>query len=109
MVCFEQLQNDSLILMYQGRLNFKMARNFFESINKARLHHACQVILNFEEVSYVDAPILGLIEHSAEFLRQHRIELKIVSPEGSTVRDCIEARGMNEMVPIFGSTKLACA
>lgn len=94
------------VLAFSGKLLFEARHAFQDAMAQTEKTSPRLIILDFEELSYIDSAGLGLLAVAYKKLTPMDISLTIANPQ-KTVRDVLLLTNMNTMYPLYDSVSEA--
>lgn len=104
----ERIIGGVTVLDLEGRLTFTAAAEMGQRIQTLVVGGATHIVLNLEEVSYVDSAGLGAIVEAFTVARHKAVRLTLLNPTDRT-RHLLEITGLARIVETFGSEAAALA
>lgn len=95
----ERQLEDALILDVSGRFEFQATPQFFAMLDRLEDLHCGHLILNLEEVSFVDSAALGAIHVAHQKLAAMGGTMSIVNPLPQ-VQGLMERANLTSIIPI---------
>jgi anti-sigma B factor antagonist len=96
------------VLDLEGRLTFTAGAELSRRIQALLMGGATQLVLNLEDVSYVDSAGLGAVVEAFTAVRQKAARLTLLSPTERT-RHLLEITGLARIIETFDSQAAALA
>jgi anti-sigma B factor antagonist len=96
------------VLDLEGRLTFTAGADLGRRIQALLLGGATKLVLNLEDVSYVDSAGLGAMIEAFTVARQKAVRLTLLNPTART-RHLLEITGLARIVETFDSEAAALA
>jgi anti-sigma B factor antagonist len=96
------------VLDLEGRLTFTAGADMGRRIHALLLGGATKLVLNLEDVSYVDSAGLGAMIEAFTMARQKAVRLTLLNPTART-RHLLEITGLARIVETFDSEAVALA
>jgi anti-sigma B factor antagonist len=96
------------ILDLEGRLTFTSGAEMGRRVQALLVGGATQLVLNLEDVSYVDSAGLGAMVEAFTVARHKAVRLKLLNPTERT-RHLLEITGLARIVETFDSEAAALA
>jgi anti-sigma B factor antagonist len=96
------------VLDLEGRLTFTAGADMGRRIQALLLGGATKLVLNLEDVSYVDSAGLGAMIEAFTMARQKAVRLTLLNPTART-RHLLEITGLDRIVESFDSEAAALA
>ncbi len=96
------------VLDLEGRLTFTAGADLGHRIQALLLGGATKLVLNLEDVSYVDSAGLGAMIEAFTVARQKAVRLTLLNPTART-RHLLEITGLARIVETFDSEAAALA
>lgn len=94
------------VLDLEGRLTFTSGAEMGRRVQALLAGGATQLVLNLEDVSYVDSAGLGAIVEAFTMARHQAVRLKLINPTERT-RHLLEITGLARIVETFDSEAAA--
>ena len=108
MVIGESTQGAAYVLQLSGAFDFKARTVFQDAIKKGQDSGGKRIVLDFQDVSFIDSSALGLLNLAAVALKKEDIELRMVNPK-DTVLKILVLVNIQKTVPIFSNMEEALA
>lgn len=102
----ERLIAGVTVLDLEGRLTFTSGAEMGRRVQALLAGGATQLVLNLEDVSYVDSAGLGAIVEAFTMARHQAVRLKLINPTERT-RHLLEITGLARIVETFDSEAAA--
>ena len=96
------------VLDLEGRLTFTAGAELSRRIQALVMGGATQLVLNLEDVSYVDSAGLGAVVEALTVVRQKAARLTLLNPTKRT-RHLLEMTGLARIIETFDSEAAALA
>lgn len=96
------------IVYFEGQINLNSIKSFREDIDKVEKKIKKNVILNFNDVTYINSLGLGAIIELYKKSKQKKRGLKIVC-SSLVVREVFEVVKFNKLIPMYTSDEEALA
>jgi anti-sigma B factor antagonist len=96
------------VLDVEGRLTFTAGADMGRRIQALLLGGATKLVLNLEDVSYVDSAGLGAMIEAFTMARQKAVRLTLLNPTART-RHLLEITGLARIVETYDSEAAALA
>jgi anti-sigma B factor antagonist len=96
------------VLDLEGRLTFTSGAEMGRRVQALLAGGATQLVLNLEDVSYVDSAGLGAMVEAFTVARHQAVRLKLINPTERT-RHLLEITGLARVVETFDSEAAALA
>jgi anti-sigma B factor antagonist len=96
------------VLDLEGRLTFTSGAEMGRRVQVLLAGGATQLVLNLEDVSYVDSAGLGAMVEAFTVARHQAVRLKLINPTERT-RHLLEITGLARIVETFDSEAAALA
>ena len=96
------------ILDLEGRLTFTAGAEMGRRVQALLVGGTTQLVLNLEDVSYIDSAGLGAIVEAFTVARHKAVRLTLLNPTERT-RHLLEITGLARIVESFGSEAAAIA
>ena len=100
MVINESTQENATILQMSGSLDVRTGGLYKQAIEKSKDSGKKCLILDFQDVSFIDSSALGFLHLSAKELTTNDMVLRIASPSDS-VKKILELVNMQKTIPVF--------
>jgi anti-anti-sigma factor len=98
----QESNHGAYILQLSGALDFKARVVFQDAIKKGQdSGHKC-IILDFQNVPFIDSSALGLLSLAADALKKEAIALRLVRPQ-EAVRKILDLVNIKNTIPIFSN------
>jgi anti-anti-sigma factor len=104
----ERQEGSATVLEINGRFDFAARREFKEAMDRLQQAGCRHVILNIEQVSFVDSSALGLLVVAHQNLKLKEGRISLVNPQ-SYVRQILDLANVPRMIPVFATIQEACA
>ena len=102
----QETQNGATVLNIYGRFEFKGRKVFTDSMRKVQEGPVTHVILNFQNVPYVDSAALGLLALAQQNLKLKNVRVSIANPQ-DYVKKVFELANLPKFIPLFPSVQEA--
>jgi len=102
----QESQEGAIILNVSGRFDFAGRKVFTEALNKAQEGGVTHVILNFQNVPFVDSSVLGLLALAHQTLKLKSARVSIANPQ-DYVKKVFELANLESFIPLFSSIQEA--
>ena len=102
----QETQNGATVLNIYGRFEFKGRKVFTDSMRKVQEGPVTHVILNFQNVPYVDSAALGLLALAQQNLKLKNARVSIANPQ-DYVKKVFELANLPKFIPLFPSVQEA--
>jgi len=95
-----QKKSDGQVIVHmEGRFDFDARKTFKDAMEQA-IKDEMPVVLDLEQVSFVDSSALGLLVISHQNLKSKKIPLCLVNPQ-TYVRQVLDLANIGKMIPIY--------
>ena len=95
-----QKKSDGHVLVHmEGRFDFGARKTFKDAMDQA-IKDEMPIVLDLEQVSFVDSSALGLLVISHQNLKSKKIPLCLVNPQ-TYVRQVLDLANIGKMIPIY--------
>ena len=95
----QEKSEKGVILHLAGRFDFGARKTFKESLGEA-MKEELPIVLDFEQVSFVDSSALGILVIAHQTLKSKKIPLSLVNPQ-PYVRQVLDLANVAKMIPIY--------
>lgn len=102
MIIHHRLEQGTVIIGLNGRMDCNSRKSFLEAIEQARKQGLDHVVLDMAGLSFIDSAGLGLISMTSDSLQPDHKYLSIIHPPDH-VRDLLELTRVSHKVPYYGS------
>ena len=102
----QETQNGATVLNIFGRFEFKGRKVFTDSRRKVQEGPVTHVILNFQNVPYVDSAALGLLALAQQNLKLKNARVSIANPQ-DYVKRMFELANLQKIIPMYPSIQEA--
>lgn len=102
----ERLQGEALIIVITGRLTFYSRKVFQAVIRNAGTTGAPHIILNIQDVEFMDSAALGILALAYLNLMAKDVHVSLVAPQNS-VRNMLDQVNFSTLIPTFSSEEQA--
>ncbi len=102
----QETQNGATVLNIYGRFEFKGRKVFTDSMRKVQEGPVTHVILNFQNVPYVDSAALGLLALAQKNLKLKNARVSIANPQ-DYVKKVFDLANLPKFIPLFPSVQEA--
>ncbi|MDT7042090.1 STAS domain-containing protein [Candidatus Nitronereus thalassa] len=102
----ERVVGQTVIISLSGKLVFDVRKDFQDALAKAREKNPRKIVLNIEELAYLDSAGLGLLALGFEQAKVKNIEFCILKPSGTVMR-ILEMTQLPKIIPVFDSEEHA--
>lgn len=96
----------AMVLSLANEFSYATRKQFSSAIDKLKQSNCTHVILNLQEVTFVDSAAIGLLALTAQQLKAENRKLSMVSPVG-TVKQILELANLHKMIPVYASEETA--
>ncbi len=96
----EHVHDGVLVLKVTGRLNYYSRKTFQAVMRNAERGAVDHVVINLEQVEYLDSVAIGLLALSQARLALKGIVLSLVGPQ-SNVMKVLEMANIPKLIPIY--------
>ena len=96
----ERVAGQVVILAFNGQLVFKERKIYQQALRAAKEKSPKKIVLNFQEVTYMDSAGLGLLALTSEQVKLENIDICLVSP-GGVMKRILELTQLHKMIPLF--------
>ncbi len=96
----------AIVLNISGRFDFAGRKVFTDSMRKVQEGPVTHVILNFQNVPYVDSAALGLLALAQQNLKLKNVRLSVANPQ-DYVKKVFELANLPKFIPMFPSIQEA--
>ncbi|MCA9471276.1 MAG: STAS domain-containing protein [Nitrospirales bacterium] len=100
----ERLQDDVLILVISGKVNFYSRKVFQAVIRNASATSAQHIIINMKDVTSMDSAALGFLALAHLSLVGKNIGLSLVAPP-KPIKDMLEQMNFTKFIPTYETEK----
>ncbi len=104
----EHQHGSATVLDINGRFDFAARREFKEAMDRLQQAGCRHVVLNIEQVSFVDSSALGLLVVAHQNLKLKEGRISLVNPQ-SYVRQILDLANVPRMIPVYSTIEEACA
>ena len=95
-----QKKSDGHVLVHmEGRFDFGARKTFKDAMDQA-IKDEMPIVLDLEQVSFVDSSALGLLVISHQNFKSKKIPLCLVNPQ-TYVRQVLDLANIGKMIPIY--------
>jgi anti-anti-sigma factor len=98
----ERTMPQGMILDMEGDLTYANRTVFKAAVEKAAASHCKHLILNCEQVRFVDSAGLGLLVIAAQSLKRVQAKVSLLKPQ-VYVREIMSLANIPKMIPIYES------
>ncbi len=98
----------AIVLDLVGDLTYDNRGTFKEAVERAKASRCRHLIVNMEQVQFLDSSGLGLMALMSQNLKLSHIRLSVVNPQ-SYVREIMNLANIAKLVPIYTSEDDAVA
>ena len=102
----ERTTGSTVITTIMGRLVFDARKVFQEALKQAHAKSPKHLVINLEQVSFIDSAGLGLLGLAFEECKVKKCRCSLIRPQGR-MNDLIELTRFPEIVPTFSSEQEA--
>ena len=95
----QEKSEKGVVLYLAGRYDFGARKTFKESLGEA-MKEELPIVLDFEQVSFVDSSALGILVIAHQTLKSKKIPLSLVNPQ-PYVRQVLDLANVAKMIPIY--------
>ena len=106
MIITESTKNGVKVLRFSGKFNSRSRQEFQTAIGKAEQGGARKIILNLQDVSFVDSAALGLLANLQKKLTAQHIHLSLVNPQ-DYVKRVLELVKMDQLISMHTTEEQA--
>ncbi|HEU4685384.1 MAG TPA: STAS domain-containing protein [Nitrospira sp.] len=99
---------EATILALKGDLTYDNRATFKAAVEQVKQTACRHLVLNMEEVQFLDSAGLGLLALLSQSLKLSKMQFSIVQPQ-SYVREIMMLANISALIPIFGSESEALA
>ena len=99
-----ETQDGAMVLNISGRFEFAGRKIFTEALNKVQEEPVTHVIMNLQQVPFVDSSALGLLALAQQNLKLKNARLSIVNPQ-EYVKKVLELANFPKVIPMFPSVQ----
>ncbi|SPP65119.1 STAS domain-containing protein [Nitrospira lenta] len=94
------------VISISGQFNFGTRKEFTAAMEKVKQSGSAHVILNFQQVTFVDSAAIGLLALSSQHYKGTSRKLSLVGIQG-TVKQVLQLAHIDQMIPTYASEDLA--
>jgi len=102
----QQTVRTAVTLSLQGEFTFSARKAFFEAVERAYTTGCRHLILNLEEVRFVDSAALGILVVIQNRCNLDHRQLSLVKPQ-PYVREIFKLANLDELIPIYATEEAA--
>jgi len=104
----EREEHGAMVVTLEGRFDFGVRKDFKQTIDRLQTQGYRHIVLNLEQVSFVDSSALGLLVIAHQNLKLKAARLSLVKPQ-SYVKQVLDLANVPKMIPVFGDIQQALA
>jgi anti-anti-sigma factor len=98
----QRMFGEAVALDIIDEFTYGARKEFTSTVDRVK-HAGCRhLILNFDQVTFVDSAAIGLLALAAQQFKLEDRKLSMVSPQG-TVKQILELANIHTMIPVFPS------
>jgi len=102
----ERIVDQDVILSLSGKFVWNARKVFSEAFQQAKKKTSRKIVLNFENLVYIDSAGLGLLAISYEQAQLQNIPLCLVNPVGAVMR-IFELTQLPKIIPVYDTEEQA--
>jgi anti-anti-sigma factor len=102
----ERIQDDTLVLMFSGRVTFYSRKVFQAIVSNARLSGAKHIMFNIQGVTFMDSAALGGLALAYLNLKECDVAMSLVGPQ-QPIKSLLDEINISTMIPTYPSEELA--
>lgn len=102
----EEVQEGAIVLNISGRMEFSERKTFINSLNKVQEKPFTHLILNLQNVPFVDSAALGLLALTQQNLKLKNTRVSIANPQ-DYVKKVLDLANFSKFMPLFPSVQEA--
>jgi len=95
----QKLSDGHVLVHMEGRFDFGARKTFKDAMDQA-IKDEMPIVLDLEQVSFVDSSALGLLVISHQNFKSKKIPLCLVNPQ-TYVRQVLDLANIGKMIPIY--------
>lgn len=99
-------QDGAIVMNISGRFDFAGRKVFTESLKKTQEGSVSHVILNFQNVPFIDSAALGLLALAQQNLKLKNARISIAGPQ-DYVKKVFDLANIQKFIPMFTSIQEA--
>ena len=96
----ERQDGDFAILDLDGRFDFGSRRDFKEAVDRVQNAGSRYIILNLQDIAFVDSSALGLLVVAHQNLKLKEGRISLVNPQ-PYVRQILDLANVPRMIPVY--------
>lgn len=96
----QETQGTATVLNISGRLEFSGRKTFTDALTKAQDESLKHLILNFQQVPYIDSAALGLLALAQQNLKLKDARISIVNAQ-EYVRKVLDLANFSKIISLF--------
>lgn len=102
----EHVHDGVLVLSVSGRLNYYSRKTFQAVMRNAERGAVEHVVVNLEQVNFLDSVAIGLLALSQARLNLQGIVLSLVGPQAN-VKNMLDVANIPKLIPVYQTEKEA--
>lgn len=102
----QESHEGAMVLNISGRFDFAGRKIFTDAMSQVQVGPVTHVVLNFQQVPFVDSAALGLLALTQQSLKLQNARISIVEPQ-EYVMKVFELANFPKFIPIFSTNEEA--